>query len=891
MPERDHATGLPETGELLAVEAIDRSGLIVTSEGALVRILHVTPPNPLILSGEERSDLAAAFCHLVSRLRAGQTLQFYMEARPVDLDGLLASAREQVAAFAGEAPVRGQPAADPLALSRWRMYAAMEESLRVHADHQAAVQFNAYVVVPYLPKGHLARTVMQELRPRRRRLPASVLERRLADHRRAVREGLAHVETIRSELDALSMPTRLLNGEEVAALLWARFNPTSADARRRRPAVAGEILGELDAVRDREEARLAATRLREAIARSSLDFQASKDFVEIDRDVEQTIYAATTADATSMGWLMGAMLTWQPYTLNVYVHATDRRQERRRVKRGYRRLFVVNRNAEAKGRVPDFDRYSQEDEAQQLLREMAGHERASLFRVSIYQSVRARGPRPDHAALAEAVEYCVDQIESASDARVSRGPFQQLELWQSSLPLGRDVAGRTRRYATRNVGDTVPLLGTGCGSPSGIPFAFSDPGRTVELLDPYDRAHANNTMLVNGRSGSGKTLAANVIVSRCLAQGARGFVLDRAGHYAVLAGLVAGAHQIDIGADNSPHAINPWDVPDPADVSLEKVAFLVSLHGVMMGDEGLTTLERSQLGAAIRAVYADAAVAGSRPRESMLRDELLRRSDEEQTQGAGDVAATLRNLAERLGEFCGEGSYAYLLDRETSVPRDSPLVVFDTRRCPEVVLKPVMFSIVEYVTRAIERHRDQHLELTGAAGAPMFAGKTVLLIDEAWHLVGRKETGEYANDLARRARHLGLFLIVMSQHLSDFATEHGLALIRNSTMQLFLSQHPDEIPFVQEALGLSDEEAALIGRLKTVKGSHSQMFWVNGVRGKGRVALRIGPTEYWCFTSDPLRDAPLREAAIKEHDGDVWSAVQSLARGGIAGAESGEAGR
>jgi hypothetical protein len=120
----------------------------------------------------------------------------------------------------------------------------------------------------------------------------------------------------------------------------------------------------------------------------------------------------------------------------------------------------------------------------------------------------------------------------------------------------------------------------------------------------------------------------------------------------------------------------------------------------------------------------------------------------------------------------------------------------------------------------------------------------------------------------------------MSQHLSDFATEHGLALIRNSTMQLFLSQHPDEIPYVQEALGLSDEEAALIGRLKTVKGSHSQLFWVNGTRGKGQVALRVGPTEYWCYTSDPLRDAPMRDEAVERHGGQVWAAIAELARHG-----------
>jgi hypothetical protein len=36
---------MPEAGELLPVEAIDRTGLIVTSEGAFVRIFRVVPPN------------------------------------------------------------------------------------------------------------------------------------------------------------------------------------------------------------------------------------------------------------------------------------------------------------------------------------------------------------------------------------------------------------------------------------------------------------------------------------------------------------------------------------------------------------------------------------------------------------------------------------------------------------------------------------------------------------------------------------------------------------------------------------------------------------------------------------------------------------------------------
>jgi hypothetical protein len=35
-----------------------------------------------------------------------------------------------------------------------------------------------------------------------------------------------------------------------------------------------------------------------------MDFDCSAHHVEIDRDVEQTIWVATTADNTQMGWLM-----------------------------------------------------------------------------------------------------------------------------------------------------------------------------------------------------------------------------------------------------------------------------------------------------------------------------------------------------------------------------------------------------------------------------------------------------------------------------------------------------------------------------------------------------------------------------------------------------------
>jgi hypothetical protein len=880
--------GLPEAGELLNVEALDRSGVLVTSEGALVRYLRVTAKNPLVMSDSERGQISHAFGQLVARVPAGQSLQFYVEAAPVKLDALLENSRREAERALGPLEQSQRAELRERAGALRRLHGALAGSLELHADEQAAVELGYYVVVPYVPDQGLRVDWRSLLPGRRGRLPSAPLARPLESHRRVLRESLRLTDAIRADLEALDLSTRLLSGPEVADLIWRRFNPTSADRTpERRPGAREsrlEVLGELDAARDAREAAQAARALRELVAASAHTSDSQRQ-LRIDSDLEQTIYVATPPDATYFGWLLEAMEVSRPFALSVHVHALDRLRERARHKARHRRLFGVNRGAELRGRAADYEMLAQEEEAGELLKELTGAERAAVYELSIYQSIRERGPEPDPVQLAEAIEQASRQLTAASDARVNQGQLRQPELWQSSLPLGRDVARLTRKYVTRNVGDSLPLVGTRCGSPTGIPFAFTEPGRTVELLNPFDAAHDNGTMLVNAKGGGGKTFAVNVILARCLAHGMNGYVLDRAGHYAFLCSLIPGARHITIGASQDEHAVNPWDVEDPAGPSAEKITYLVGLHALLVGDHrsdddsyGLDALERPLLEVAIRAAYARAAAAGLEPCESLLRDELRRRAEHENDAGASEVASTLRTLAERLASFCGDGSYAYLLDRTTTVPADAPLVAFDTRKVPREVAPAVTFVLAEHVSQKIERQRDQRL-YERDAGA--FAGRSMLVIDEAWKLVERRATGEWVNELARRARHLGLFLVAISQQLSDFAGEYGKALIRNSTMQLFLRQAPEELAYVQDALQLSEQEIRSIARLKTVKRSYSQAYWINGTRGRGTIALRVAPSEYWLATSDPVGDAPLRAQALEDEDGDAWRALAKLAERGL----------
>src|SRR5207249_7066713 len=165
--------------------------------------------------------------------------------------------------------------------------------------------------------------------------------------------------------------------------------------------------------------------------------------------------------------------------------------------------------------------------------------------------------------------------------------------------------------------------------------------------------------------------------------------LAPAGNSSSPAKLAPGARHRSIGASTDEHAVNPWDVEDPGSPPIEKIAYLVALHALLVGDHragedsyGLDALERNLLEVAIRGVYARAARERLVPRERLLCEELRRRAEQESSAGAEEVASVLRTLAERIASFVDDGSYAYLLDRETTVPADAPLVAFDTRKVP-----------------------------------------------------------------------------------------------------------------------------------------------------------------------------------------------------------------
>jgi hypothetical protein len=826
---------------LLGVAGIEPDGLLVRDDGSLVRCLEVTPVAPLTMDAAEAERVSGAFAQVAARLAEGQSLQLYAQALPLELEELLATQAQRCAHAASAAGANGERAR---ARAIHSLGVTQERTLRHAAETTRPLRVSYLVICPW--------------RPGRRR--GSGLDR----------DGsLRHTETIRGELEAAGLQTRTVEGPELLDLLARRFDPDRYAA------------GSLPASFMAPEAVRAADQPAEtssvaaAICTGAIDLS-DPGLLRVGSRAERSMYVSLAPAETWLGWLLHAMQAPRPFTVSVHVTATERYRERLAQRRRYKRLYGVNRGVEARGRPVDPDARLQEQEAAELNDQLAASADTGIYRVSVYVSLSE--PDGEEAALGEVCETVGRELAMACDVRVQHGRFAQGRLWRSTLPLGVDVAGRRRRYLSANVGDTFPLVGSSCGSPDGIPLGFSLPGRTLERLDPFDPAHPNHLLLINGMSGAGKTMAAILLLSRAISHGASGFIIDRAGHFEFLASLIPGAATVQLGGDGD--AINCWDLA-ARKVTAEKVDYLLALHALLLGEHhqgrdsyGLSDLEANLLGLAINDVYARCAMTGEEPRELLLQQELERRYRAERSEGSIGIAEALRNLSMRLNNYVGEGPYAYLTDRATTISPGAPLVVFDTRSIPDAKAAAALFVICEHVKSRIEQTRSQHL--AGEQPQHVWSGRSFLVVDEAWKLIERPATGRWFNEFCRRSRHYALWLIGISQQLSDFENEHGRALLANASMRLFLRQEARELAYVQETLKLTGEAIEAIGSLKTVRGSYSTAYLMNGSRGEGTIQVPVGPWEYWLASSDPARDEPLRRQALRDSDGDAWQALKTL---------------
>ena len=897
--EREPVQALP-AGTLLPISQLGTDGTIVLEDGSFSHVIACYPRNLQTLTADERIATFLNFRNIAAFQERGQSLQLIVEGDRVKTEAHLAFVDEQIEKVYGFRPSAVSAAAavdlNRVQRARWGLYEMLLESVRRGAvDADFTPRQRVYIVVRYQPEDDSDRSWREGLpagmpgsRASRRsagyRSPRRGAARRLRDHQQLVRLAEMRAFELIGHLARDGITGRILDGPAVLRYVSSRLNPTSVSWDRTET-LDGEapVLSRFDDAIEGEDAERAALALRDLVARSPLDFRRYSDHAEVEQDLVQVLYLTGAPSMTRTFWMAELMNQPLPYTLTVHLHGLDRVAIADEAKRLHHQAMREVEREARKGRR-DATTNAQAQAHGALAEQMAQDPLANLTDMSVYLALRAPGPRPDKHALAAAAYRAQKTVARAtSGGTFDRGNRLQEQLWVSTLPFGADVAHRTLRVGVEHAADSFPLIGSTCGSPSGIPLFIEPVSGQVQYLNPFDRALTNSTIVIAGRSGVGKTVTANRLVAQMVAMGAHGFLYDRAGHYELLADLIPGARVIRMGADDGT-VINHWDVDDPANVPSAKVKFLLRLHETLLRRE-LTNHERKVLADAIRTTYSHCARTGKVPREGELVALMRASADYEAREGQpGALVDALRSLVSELSEFVAGGTHAAMWDRETSLPADAPLLIFDYRSVDEQNLIALVLANMEWTRREVERvdRRARSAPIDGA----VYHGRSIVGLDEGWSWAQVPVLAGEVQTWARQGRAYGAAFMVVSQDPEDFDGDAD-AVLRNASIRIFHQLDKGMLAFVRDTVDLSPEMTDSLKSLRKVAGRYSEALVMNGPRGDGRVCAVLGAHEYWAWTSEPQIDVPRRERAIADNDGDVWAALSQLAGEGIPQVEEG----
>ena len=337
---------------------------------------------------------------------------------------------------------------------------------------------------------------------------------------------------------------------------------------------------------------------------------------------------------------------------------------------------------------------------------------------------------------------------------------------------------KTKTTLSHEPANLMPLQGEwqGTGTP-GMMLV----GRRGQLFywHPFDNNEGNYNTCVVGRSGSGKSVFMQEMMTSLLGSGGKVFVLDVGRSFEKTAKLLGGAF-LEFST-RSPICINPFStIPaDDMEAASDALAMLKPILSLMAAPKlGTNDLENSYLEQAIHKAWKD---NGTETTISDVAQFLSTRKDK-----------TAKSLGERLYSYTKDGDYGRFFEGPANIDLSSSLVVVELEELKE--RRDLQAVVVQMVI----------LQITNSVYLGDRSTPSCLILDEAWDMLRGKQSGEFIETAARRLRKYYGGLVVGTQSINDFyATPGAQAAFDNADWMCLLSQKSESIEQLKKSGRLS----------------------------------------------------------------------------------------
>ena len=378
---------------------------------------------------------------------------------------------------------------------------------------------------------------------------------------------------------------------------------------------------------------------------------------------------------------------------------------------------------------------------------------------------------------------------------------------------------------------------------------FWDPIEKIEKINHQEKyvydLTVDNEVFLAGTGGMfvHNSYLVKLEAVRSLMFGSEIIIIDPEDEYKVLCDSIGGQYISFSFSSNS--KINPFDLSGVYEEGENELGLkILSLHGlfkVIMGQ--LNPSEDALLDRAIILTYKQKDITPdptTQKKEPPLMEDLYKTLI-----GMEDVEA--KGLADRIEKFI-KGSLSGIFDQKSTVDIKNTFTVFSIKELEDELRPIAMYIILDYIWTRVKRDMR----------------KRILIVDEAWYMMKYPDSANFLYSIAKRARKYFLGLTTITQDIEDFLnSDHGKAIVNNSSMQILLKQSPASVDVVSKTFYLSEGEKHLLLAADVGEG----LFFA----GLSHVAIRVvaSPDEHKLITSRPeelLAMKKDKEAKIAEEN-------------------------
>ena len=375
---------------------------------------------------------------------------------------------------------------------------------------------------------------------------------------------------------------------------------------------------------------------------------------------------------------------------------------------------------------------------------------------------------------------------------------------------------KTKTTLSHEPSNLMPLQGEWHGTKSpGMMLV----GRRGQLFywSPFDNNEGNYNTCVVGRSGSGKSVFMQELLTSMLGIGGRVFVLDVGRSFEKTVKHLKGTY-VEFST-HSPICINPFSsIPQDDDAASDALSMLKPILSLMAAPkEGTRDIEDTYLEQAIQEAWSQKQTLAT---ITDVANVLLSHPD-----------VLAKSLGERLYTYTSEGTYGRFFNGPATIDLSDTLVVVELEELKE--RKDLQSVIVQMVI----------LQITNSIYMGDRKTPSCLILDEAWDMLRGKQSGVFIETAARRLRKYFGGLVVGTQSIHDFyATPGAQAAFDNADWMCLLSQKDESIELLKSSKRLSMDPAMerTLRSLRTEQGQYAEIM-IKGPKGFAVGRLLLDP--------------------------------------------------